>query len=120
MEHYAITLRPPVDSLTASTFPSSLIDIKPGCYRAVFTMLGGTAAGFIDVHWPGVTNSCDSRGDGSTIGCVYGSYDSDCYRGVLYLTNPEPFVQITYHKEDGTEDKTSIKQTVCVDLQRLC
>jgi hypothetical protein len=115
-----LTLRTPAGKETTGTFASRLDTIKPGCYRAVFTMLGGEESGYINVHWPGLVNQYDTRVTGSVIGCVFGSSVDTVYTGVLYLRNPEPHVEVTYYNDDDTVDRTSVKQTVCVDLQRIC
>jgi hypothetical protein len=119
MDQYSLTLRTPAGKETDS-FMSRLDTIKPGCYRAVFTMLGGVQSGYINVHWPGLVNQYDTRVIGAVIGCVYGGNPDTVYSGVLYLRNPEPHVGIEFYNDDDTIDKTSIKPSISVDLQRIC
>jgi hypothetical protein len=121
MDHYSLTLRTPQGKETTGIFTSRLDTIKEGCYRAVFTMLGGEeSGGYINVHWPGLVNQYDTRVIGSVIGCVFGGNPDTVYTGVLYLRNPEPHVEISFYSDDDTLDKTSIKPSICVDLQRIC
>jgi hypothetical protein len=120
MDHYSFTLRPPATNTTADTISATFSPIKPGCYRAVFTMLGSDVAGFIGVQWAGLVNNHDSREDGTIIGCVFGEYVDTLYRGTLYLSNPDAHVQLTFFNQDGSKQTTTNKQTVCIDLQRLC
>jgi hypothetical protein len=120
MDNYAFTIRAPADQPTAGTFTASVGDIKPGCYRAVFKMLGSDPAGYVAVRWGGVVNYSSSRGDGSVIACVFGSYDSDLYHGTLYLSNPEPQLHVSIHTEDDALETVNVKPIISVDLQRLC
>jgi hypothetical protein len=119
MDNYSFSIRAPVDEPTAGTFTASVGDIKPGCYRAVFKMLGSDPQGYLAVKWGGVVNYSSSRGDGSVIACVFGSYDSDMYTGTLYLSNPESQLQVSFHKDDDALETTNLKPIVSVDLQRL-
>jgi hypothetical protein len=120
MDNYAFTIRAPAGDPTAGSSTVSVGDIKPGCYRAVFKMLGSDPPGYLAVKWGGVVNYSSSRGDGSVIACVFGSYDSDLYHGTLYLSNPEPRLQVTIHKEDDSLETVNVKPIISVDLQRLC
>jgi hypothetical protein len=119
MDNYSFSIRAPIGDPTAGSFTVSVGDIKPGCYRAVFKTLGSDPPGYVRVQWGGVVNYSSSRGDGTVIACVYGSYDSDLYHGTLYLSNPEPQLQVSFHKDDDSLETTNLKPIISVDLQRL-
>jgi hypothetical protein len=121
MDHYSFTLRPPPSDTTAASFTSTFPTIKHGCYRAVFSMLGSDLApGYIAVQWAGLVNNHDSREDGTVIACIFGDSSIQCFKGTLYLANPDAHVQITFFNQDGSKQTTTEKQTVSIDLQRLC
>jgi hypothetical protein len=119
MDHYTFTIRAPSDDTSAATYNVDVGDIRKGQYRAFFKMLGIADPGYLSVRWPGVTNYANSRGDGKVIAACFGSYDTDNYHGVLYLSNPQSQIQMSWYGEDDVLLSTQVKPIVSVELQRI-
>jgi hypothetical protein len=119
MDHYVFTLRAPANDTSAAAYTVDVCDIRKGQYRAVFKMLGMSDPGYLSVRWAGVTNYSNSRGDGKVIASCFGSYDTDNYHGVLYITDPQSQIQMSWYGEDDVLLSTQVKPIVSVELQRI-